>query len=67
MLTQEIDGWAISVTDEPDSAHPIKVVAASYFGDSEYATGKDLESALLYLAKKIHVDRQELLTMYGLS
>lgn len=68
MLTRHIDNWDINVYDDGDSPFPIRVVAVyAIDGRSEAASGRDTESALLDLARKIHVDRRELLALYGID
>lgn len=67
MITRHLDGWDIDVSEE-DSPFPIHAVAI-HISDDQTATahGRDLKAALCDLARKIHVDRRELLTLYGLE
>lgn len=65
MLQHHLDGWDIDVQEDGESPFPIRVVATHVvWGTGESSTGRDLASALLDLARKIHVDRRELLLLY---
>ena len=64
---RHLDGWDIEAHEEPDSPFSFRVVATHVAGGSASAHGHDLETALLDLARQIHVDRRELLTLYGLD
>lgn len=64
MMQRHLDGWDIDVQEDADAPFPIRVVATHVTGSGECSSGRDLESALLDLARKIHVDRRELLLLY---
>lgn len=66
-IPRHLDGWTITAKERADTTMPWLVIASDEaWQRTETAEGMDLESALLYLAKKIHCDRIELLAKYGL-
>lgn len=65
-IPRHLDGWDIE-THEESSPFRFRVVATHVSGPGASANGRDLQTALLDLARQIHVDRRELLTLYGLD
>lgn len=67
MQPQTIDGWTIDIRDDGDVHLPIMATATHKASGSNLSRGRDIESALLDLARQIHVDRRELLALYGID
>jgi hypothetical protein len=64
MDTRTIDDWQINIRDESFGELPIVAVASHDAQAGHAARGRDLKSALLALARLIHVDRQQLLSLF---
>lgn len=61
-----LEGWSIAAYEQFDAALPWRVVATHDTGESKSAEAMDLETALLWLAKKTGIDRDLLKSAYGL-
>lgn len=63
---RQIEGWMITASEQNDPTMRYRIVATHKTEEPKIAESMDLETALLWLAKKINVDRHQLKSLYGL-